>query len=306
MLEEKKAHEPLKNIINIAKNITFFSDSTIKENEEKLLKKRQIIEVENLNINQKSKKKKIENKNDSNIFQGKYFQYDYETEEFSLIPGKRPNNQRKKKILRRISGRLKELLNKNKNIQLTGIQKLFIQIVEENKFKLKENDIHMAHNISIHIIMEAFLDLLNNPSELTDEVDNEFLDHILSSDDEEKKEKNKNRLKGLKYWNLSIEEKIKWAEILIEEINQKSKNLYPGHPRTNSSIGDLKDTPIIFEGDEAKEVPYAKKVSKYTIKFLEEHSCENYRSKTKIEENEEKIQSSSINQSPSKSYVKLN
>lgn len=154
----------------------------------------------------------------------KYFKYSKGV--FSSL--RRPTNQNLPEVQKKIAARLNDLINNQSNLKLTEVQKTFTdEIATNDKVKLKENKIDIAHNIAISVVMEAIVDRMNRPRKKKDEAAEKLTDQFTSSDDSKKTIKEFFEI--LRDPTVKAWEKLKEADFVVSRLNQGSKNLSPGH-----------------------------------------------------------------------------
>ncbi len=228
-----------------------------------------------------------------------YIGYDKATKSFYVI--KRPTNQSTPEVLKKIAKRLERLIAENPNIELTELQKLFIRKIKKHAaIQLSKNNIDIAHNIAISVIMDAIVDRMNNPLDEEDIDANEFVDEILSTDDEDGKIRIKKFFSDLQNPNISRNEKLRQANEAIEHLNRASKNLISGYSGPNRSLQSNRDLHLIVENNEYRETPWAEEISKKADVFLKKVYLPKSR---KTSDGETEYQSSSVSKIIKKSWT---
>ncbi len=92
----------------------------------------------------------------------KYFAIKYG--KVSVIKRVRPTNQNSPTVQKKIAGRLERLIKENPHMELTELQQLFFKkIRKDGVVALLDNNIDIAHNLSINMIMQAIAERANNP-----------------------------------------------------------------------------------------------------------------------------------------------
>lgn len=206
---------------------------------------------ENKKLLRKDKKlaQKLSRKKGKKILLSKYFSYDETTKKFKRRPGKRPINQSHRNVLKKINCRIKKLPTEC----LTNVQVTFVKLYEQHKGKDKfigKNQIDIAHNISIDSMMDGIKQYLNKPDTFDGKAVNAFVDEIISSDDEAKvdKSKIKKHFNTIRNQGKSPTTKMDSAVFIANRLNKASKNLMPGHKKTNSAIQEHRDPHMIKDG----------------------------------------------------------
>lgn len=225
---------------------------------------------------------------------------------FSHIPSSRPSNQNNPTTLGKIANYLEALSIKDPSIILTPLQKKFIRLVRTaektgSKVKLLKNGIDICHNIAIGAFIEGLIQQMNSPLPEDSDINDEFVDDALSSDDEEGKEEIKTYLADLQDPDIAAEKKIKLTKKVCDRFNRSSRNLIPGYSSPNRSIGDNRDPHLVDDAvtGEKKPILRSEKIAESAGAFLREE----YKPKERINsEGEKEYQSSSVDADLEKSW----
>lgn len=208
--------------------------------------------------NNSSKNKAGKTPFDVLVVRGNYFKY--EEGEFLIVKNKngqakRPGNQSRPEVLKKLSERLKNLPSTDKNIELTPLQKQFIDKVDtdgENKVELAKLKIDIAHNIPISEILLATVHRMNSPI-TEDSAAEKLIDEMMSTGEDNEKVTAKEFINGLNSDEILPQQKIMQADKVMDKLNSSTRNLIPGYSSINRSIGKKRDPHFVFFKDGAEK-----------------------------------------------------
>lgn len=226
----------------------------------------------------------------------KYFEIKHG--EVLVIKGVRPSNQNDHRVQKKIAGRLERLIKENPHMELTELQQLFVKkISEDGVVALRDNNIDIAHNLAISMIMQAIADRANNP--LPHAKYDELVENIITTEEADDKKFVKEFFQGLLDPHVSLQDKMKDADKVVDRLNCASKNLMPGHSSTNRSISKYRDPHYAKHKKGYVETPISVTLSKNFEKLF----LKSYEPKSRdTVDGRREFQSSSICNTPKDSW----
>lgn len=224
---------------------------------------------------------------------------EYRDGKYHPVKGVRPTNQSQWPVLEKIANRLNNLVNEDEGWTLTALQEKFVDEIGNGSIQLAENEIDIAHNISIKAIIFMVADKMNDPETIKFKDIKVVADAFISTEEEDANKMVRAFFNTLKDKATPDEEKIELANEVIERLNKAHKNLIPGHKSPNRSLGSHQD-PHLLEKDGKLCVPaYSQKINSAFAKV--DHT--GYGPKEKDIDGERSYQTSSVHKDKNKAYI---
>lgn len=209
-------------------------------------------------------------------YRGRYYVYSngqYSRARNSKGNAKRPNNQSSPSTLIKIVSRMRRLAVEDPDKKFNPKQITLMQRVElrdGRKVNLSGLKIDIAHNIAIGPIMDSIVARMNNPLPEEDITANEFVEEVISSDDNAAKKQIKDFFEEIRFDDLLPHEKIQVADEVTERINRASPNLGAGHRSPNRGLGDNRDPHAMVSKEDGTLIEHKKsqKIAVRARRFL--------------------------------------